>query len=134
MKEKIDKRTAEVFNLEMTFDGVSFYGIKDYNEDFNIHATELMCDDDEKWNAKIKKMSAELERRKSNNLYYTSKSNYIFDIGDTVAHITNTEITLLVTRRWEHEGKLCYCCTWMSPKGKYHCGNFYEFELTEKSK
>jgi len=51
--------------LEMTFDGESFYGIKEYNKDFNVHWTEVATDDDRTWKQKMAWMSEELKKRKA---------------------------------------------------------------------
>lgn len=63
-KEKIDKRVEDLLNLEMSFDGDFFYGKYDYNSDFNVYASELICDDEQEWNNKIEKLQKELIRRK----------------------------------------------------------------------
>lgn len=59
------KRYDDCFALEMTFDGESFYGIKPYNKDFNIHWTEVRSDDDRTWKQKMAWMTEELKKRKA---------------------------------------------------------------------
>jgi len=65
MSKPRNERYDDCFKLEMTFDGQSFYGMHEYNRDFNIHWTEIGCDDDDTWKYKIDKLTAELERRKA---------------------------------------------------------------------
>lgn len=64
--ERRKKRVAECVSLEMRFDGQSFIGYEDYNSDFNVHHTELMCSTDEQWEKIMSQMREELERRKAN--------------------------------------------------------------------
>lgn len=63
--EKQNKRYADLHMLDMKFDGDSFIGAEDDNNDFNVHWTEINCDNDEEWNDKITKLTAELERRRN---------------------------------------------------------------------
>ena len=58
-------RYDDCFALEMTFNGDSFYGVKPYNKDFNIHWSEVSWDSDETWNQKIAWMKDELKKRKA---------------------------------------------------------------------
>jgi hypothetical protein len=64
-KEKIDKRTADCYELEMQFKGDSFYGKYPYNKDFNVHVTELTCSSEEEWEKIITSLKKELARRKT---------------------------------------------------------------------
>lgn len=64
-KERIDKRTADCYELEMQFKGDSFYGKFQYNKDFNVHVTELTCSSDEEWEKIITGLKQELARRKA---------------------------------------------------------------------
>jgi hypothetical protein len=66
-KERIDKRTADCYKLEMQFKGDSFYGKYPYNSDFNVHAVELTCSSDEEWEKIITGLEKELTKRKENN-------------------------------------------------------------------
>ena len=61
------ERYDDCFALEMTFDGESFYGVKEYNKDFNVHWTEVASDDDRTWKQKMAWMSEELKKRKAND-------------------------------------------------------------------
>lgn len=61
---RLEKRTKECISLEMRFNGETFVGFNDYNSDFNIHHSEMICDTDIEWWKKINGMQAELERRK----------------------------------------------------------------------
>jgi hypothetical protein len=63
--EKNNKRFADLYALGMKFNGDSFIGSESNNRDFNVHSTEITCDSDEEWNAKVSGMKAELERRKN---------------------------------------------------------------------
>ena len=63
----IHERYEDCFALEMTFNGDSFYGVKDYNRDFNIHWSEIRADSDETWKQKMAWMRNELDKRKSQN-------------------------------------------------------------------
>jgi len=60
----LHERYDDCFALEMSFNGESFYGTHDYNKDFNIHWTEVTCDDDRTWEQKMAWMRNELEKRK----------------------------------------------------------------------
>lgn len=66
LHKKTEERVKDCVNLEMRYDGSSFFGREPYNKDFNIHHTDMMCMDDEKWKKTIAEMAAELERRKEN--------------------------------------------------------------------
>jgi len=61
---ELSKRYDDCFALEMTFNGENFYGMHDYNKDFNIHWTEATCDDDRTWEQKMAWMRNELDKRK----------------------------------------------------------------------
>ena len=63
----LSKRYDDCFALEMTFDGESFYGMHDYNKDFNIHWTEATTDSDQTWEQKMCWMKNELKKRKNEN-------------------------------------------------------------------
>ncbi len=65
--KKANKRFAQLHDLDMAFNGEYFIGTKDYNKDFNVHQTEITCDLDEEWDAKIKKLTEELNRRLNEN-------------------------------------------------------------------
>lgn len=62
--ESINQRYDDCFELEMTFNGESFNGTQEYNRDFNVHWTEIKCDDDLTWKQKIAYMRNELDKRK----------------------------------------------------------------------
>jgi hypothetical protein len=64
MTESRTKRYDDCFALEMTFNGDCFYGIHNYNKDFNVHWTEVACDDDRTWEQKVAYMKNELLKRK----------------------------------------------------------------------
>jgi hypothetical protein len=64
LTESRSNRYDDCFALEMTFNGDSFYGIRDYNKDFNIHWSEVASDSDETWKQKIAWMRNELDKRK----------------------------------------------------------------------
>ena len=65
----IDKRTKQCVELEMGFNADGFYGKSDYNKDFNIHSTDIVCKTDEEWDIMIAEMNAELLRRKKPRVY-----------------------------------------------------------------
>lgn len=67
MEEKRKKRCGELVALSMLFDGQNYIGSKYFNRDFNVHFTEIACDPDDVWDAKISKMKKELDRRESAN-------------------------------------------------------------------
>ena len=64
INEKMSKRVADCTSVEMRFDGSSFVGMNDYNSDFNVHHTELMCEDEDAWDKIITGLREELVRRK----------------------------------------------------------------------
>ena len=64
---ELSQRYDDCFALEMTFDGENFYGIHDYNKDFNIHWTEATTDDEKTWEQKMAWMRNELKKRKNEN-------------------------------------------------------------------
>lgn len=59
------KRIAECVALEMRFNGDSFLGYNDYNKDFNVHHTELVCSTEEQWEKIITGLREEFQRRKN---------------------------------------------------------------------
>jgi len=63
--EALHKRYDDCFALEMTFNGENFYGMHEYNKDFNIHWTEAVGDDDRTWKQKMAWMTEELKKRKA---------------------------------------------------------------------
>ena len=67
MTDKAKKRCDQLFKLNMMFNGSSYIGFKEYNKDFNVHHTEIMIDTDDVWDTKIEKLSAELDKRKTQN-------------------------------------------------------------------
>lgn len=64
MDEAMRKRCNELFAIGLRFNGDSYVGVGG-NKDVNFHYTEIMCDDDIQWSAKIDKVKKELERRES---------------------------------------------------------------------
>jgi len=64
MEKPNSDRYDDCFALEMTFNGESFYGMHDYNKDFNIHWTEVATDSDQTWKQKMAWMQNELNKRK----------------------------------------------------------------------
>ena len=62
--EALHKRYDDCFALEMTFNGESFYGMNEYNKDFNVHWSEAATDDDRTWKQKMAWMTEELKKRK----------------------------------------------------------------------
>ena len=60
----MNERYDDCFALEMTFNGECFYGMHEYNRDFNVHWTEVKCDDDRTWEQKMACMTEELKKRK----------------------------------------------------------------------
>ena len=65
MTDALHKRYDDCFALEMTFNGESFFGMKPYNKDFNIHWSEATTDSDATWIQKMAWMHNELKKRKS---------------------------------------------------------------------
>lgn len=65
MSKPRNERYDDCFALEMTFNGENFYGTQEYNKDFNIHWTEITCDDDRTWEQKMAWMRNELDKRKT---------------------------------------------------------------------
>jgi len=65
MEKSRTERYDDCFALEMTFNGESFYGTQPYNKDFNVHWTEVSCDDDRTWEQKMAWMRNELQKRKA---------------------------------------------------------------------
>jgi len=63
--EALHKRYEDCFALEMTFNGESFFGMKEYNKDFNIHWSEATTDSDATWIQKIAYLQNELKKRKA---------------------------------------------------------------------
>jgi hypothetical protein len=66
MTTALHKRYENLFALEMTFNGENFYGMKEYNKDFNVHWSEAATDSDATWIQKIAYMQNELVKRKTN--------------------------------------------------------------------
>jgi len=64
MTKSRTERYDDCFALEMTFNGESFYGMHEYNSDFNIHWSEVACDDDRTWKQKIAYLTEALKNRK----------------------------------------------------------------------
>jgi len=56
-------RCDQLFKMGLMFNGQSYVGTKDNNNDVNFHYTEIQCDSDEQWDAKIEKTKTELTRR-----------------------------------------------------------------------
>jgi hypothetical protein len=56
---KTEERSDRLHGLGMKFNGSEFF-----KEDFNVHWTEISCDTDEEFDAKIEKIKAEMRRRK----------------------------------------------------------------------
>lgn len=57
------KRLDILFNMGLRFNGHSYVGTTEKNKDVNFHYVEIMCDDDETWNKKIKKVTEVLKTR-----------------------------------------------------------------------
>jgi hypothetical protein len=64
-EERRAKRVADCIEVEMRFNGDSFLGYNDYNSDFNVHHTEMLCSSDEQWDKIINSLREELQRRKT---------------------------------------------------------------------
>lgn len=64
MDPKIKKRCDELFALKMKFNGEGYIGAEEYNKDFNVHNTEIICDSNEQWDKKISELEIELKIRK----------------------------------------------------------------------
>lgn len=62
------KRVADCVEVEMRFNGDSFLGYNDYNSDFNVHHTELLCSSEEQWEKIITGLREELQRRKTTKI------------------------------------------------------------------
>jgi len=63
--DTLTKRTKDCIEVEMRFNGDSFLGMHDYNNDFNVHHTELLCSTNEQWEKIITGLREELIKRKS---------------------------------------------------------------------
>jgi len=63
MNDQMKKRCDELFAMGLRFNGKSYVGTEEHNNDFNFHYTEIQCDNDEQWNEKIEKVKTELKRR-----------------------------------------------------------------------
>ncbi len=63
---KIKARWNDLSTLEMKFNMTerSFYGMHDYNKDFNVAFVEIQCETDDKWNEIINGLREELTKRK----------------------------------------------------------------------
>ncbi|GAG50681.1 unnamed protein product [marine sediment metagenome] len=57
-KHKNRNRAAQLTNLGLIFNGNEFI-----LDDINVHWTEVICDDNEKWDKMVQKIKAEIERR-----------------------------------------------------------------------
>jgi hypothetical protein len=57
-KGDFEKRVDRLFVL-----GLRFNGQEMCKEDFNVHHTEITCDTDKEFDAKVEKIKAEMERR-----------------------------------------------------------------------
>jgi len=66
--EQLIKRLDQLSKLDMKFNFKenSYYGYKENNSDFNVHMTEIQCDDEQEWDKKIEGLEKEYERRKHN--------------------------------------------------------------------
>lgn len=62
--DKVKSRSDKLFALEMKFNGESYVGKHKYNEDFNVHWTEITCNTDTEFEAIIVKLENELKKRK----------------------------------------------------------------------
>lgn len=63
MTESQKNRCNQLYNLNMAFDGKSYVGVHERNDDFNVHWTEIMTLSDEDWDALIEKLSNEFNDR-----------------------------------------------------------------------
>ena len=54
-----DERCDQLFKLGLKYNGAEYF-----KDDINVHWTEITCDNKEVWDEKIKKITAEIERRK----------------------------------------------------------------------
>lgn len=63
MNEQMTQRCDQLFKMGLMFNGQSYVGTKDNNNDVNFHYTEIQCDSDEEWNKKVENAKAELTRR-----------------------------------------------------------------------
>ena len=63
MDSQFIKRCAQLRDLEMHFNGEGFIGSEFYNDDFNVHHSEIACDTPEQWDKKISTLTSELENR-----------------------------------------------------------------------
>ena len=57
-------RLAQLFNMDLRWDGDSYVGMNDFNKGVNFHYTEILGDSEEVWNEKIRKAHEELKNRK----------------------------------------------------------------------
>ena len=63
MDSRIVNRCDQLFQLKMKFDGESYIGFMDINNDFNVHHTEIQFDSDDDWANKINRLKEELDLR-----------------------------------------------------------------------
>jgi hypothetical protein len=66
------KRTNDLFELGMVFNGTSYVG-RGENSDFNAHYIEFMYDNEEEWGEKITKLRAEKRSRELNKILEDKK-------------------------------------------------------------
>ena len=65
MSRTTDRCDVLYKELDMKFCGDgSYIGKADDNKDFNVGNMEICCDSDEEWELKIKRLKAELARRR----------------------------------------------------------------------
>jgi len=57
--------------------------------------------------------------------------DFKFEIGDSVAHVTNTNIKMVVVEADSNANGNFYECHWLTKKGEKQKEDFYEFELTK---
>jgi len=65
LSEENKRRVDLLFDLGMMFNGQSYVGNKDHNKDFNMHHTEFMFWEDDKFNETYNQMKEELEKREA---------------------------------------------------------------------
>lgn len=63
LNEISKKRCDLLFKLGLKFNGESYVGTQENNNDFNFHHTEILYDTDEEWNKKIASIEEEIKRR-----------------------------------------------------------------------
>ena len=61
---QLEERADELFTMGLRFNGDSYVGQDDI-ADFNVHWTEMSCDTDEQWKAKVDALRAEKAARLS---------------------------------------------------------------------